>query len=326
MSQAERVGWDNALPSALSVYHCRAYLDHRLGGQWALLLSPNQQWALPIPGGLAPWTGILRQPLMVQHYQLMRVDVHEGLVRPAAEQGGASVQVYASLLKALDRRYRWVDCQLNCPDIPPSLQTFLPGPRWSWTAKPSYIIPVKPMAEEQWKGYSDHHRRYLRNPSVAESLIRLDADFLALTSWDQALNQPGLESALDLGLQSKAGWDSVHIHRAKDLIRTMLSNKRGTICVIRQKDTFLAAAVLWHSGHTLIYQFAWDSPQGRSNRAAMHLVHAVLEWARIQCDADGKATYAFLDMEGSEIPGLQRFYAGFGAKPRSYWRIIKPLV
>ncbi|MFM7587677.1 MAG: hypothetical protein ACKO55_01045, partial [Bacteroidota bacterium] len=62
------------------------------------------------------------------------------------------------------------------------------------------------------------------------------------------------------------------------------------------------------------------------DRAAMHLVHAVLGWARQQCNADGKVTYALLDMEGSEIPGLQRFYAGFGAKPRRYWRIIKRLL
>ncbi|MFM8686244.1 MAG: hypothetical protein ACKODJ_06825, partial [Bacteroidota bacterium] len=106
----------------------------------------------------------------------------------------------------------------------------------------------------------------------------------------------------------------------------MLSNGRGTLLVLRRSDTFLAAAVLWHSGDTLVYQFAWDSPQGRTDRAAMHLVHAVLGWARQQCNADGKVTYALLDMEGSEIPGLQRFYAGFGAKPRRYWRIIKRLL
>jgi len=352
LSQSERATWDQSLPSTASVYHCLAYLDHRLGGQWALLLSPNQEWALPIPGGLAPWTRLLRQPLMVQHYQIMRVAFNEGQVRPSDDQGLASVQVYVSLLKALDRRYQWVDWQLDCHDMPPLLKALLPSPRWLWTAKPSYIIPVESSAENQWKNYSDHHRRYLRNP--------LDAEFLALTSWDQALEQPGLEPALDLGLQNKAGWGRVHIQQAKELIRTMLSNGRGTLFVLRRSDTFgwgrvhiqqakelirtmlsngrgtlfvlrrsdtfLAAAVLWHSGDALVYQFAWDNSQGRTDRAAMHLVHAVLGWARLQCCADGKVTYAFLDMEGSEIHGLQRFYAGFGAKPRRYWRIIKRLI
>ncbi|MFM8686626.1 MAG: hypothetical protein ACKODJ_08790, partial [Bacteroidota bacterium] len=248
LSQAERAGWDQTLPSTASVYHCRAYLDHRLGGQWALLLSPNQEWALPIPGGLASWTRLLRQPLMVQHYQVLEVVFNEGQIRPSADQGLASVQVYASLIKTLDRRYLGVDWQLDCRDLPPSLQALLPGPRWSWTARPSYIIPVESSAEKQWTNYSDHHRRYLRSPSFKESLNRLDAEFLALTSWDQALGQTGLELALDLGLQKKAGWGRAQIHQAKELIRTMLSNGRGTLLVLRRSDTFLAAAVLWHSG------------------------------------------------------------------------------
>ncbi len=325
LTEAERNDWDRSLPSSVSVYHCRAYLNHRLGSQWALLISPNQRWALPIPGGLAPWTRILRQPLMVQYYQILRVEFKEEQVRPSSQTGLASVQVYASLLKALDRRYQWVDWQFDCCEIPTSLEALLPGPRWSWEVKPSYIIRVESSSEEQWKTYSDHHRRYLRDATAVESLNRLGWELMTCTSWDQALSQPGLVQYLDLGLQSKAGWNRAKIHQAQTLIRKILSEEKGTLFLLRRGDIFLSACVLWHSGHRLVYQFAWDSPEGRTNRAAMHLVHAILEWTRTQCDLDGKLVYENLDMEGSEIPGLQRFYAGFGGRPRTYWRIIKRL-
>jgi hypothetical protein len=325
LTAPEREGWDAVLPPSVTVYHCKAYLDHRLGKRWALLLSPNQRWALPVPGGLKHWVQVLRQPLMVQHYRLLRVEFREGQVRPSLQTGMASAQVYASLIKALDRRYQWVDWQLDCHSVPETLDNLLPGPRWSWVAKPSYIISVKSSAEEQWKSYNDHHRRYLRNPVDREALNRLGWDFVICSSWDQAVSLPGLEHCLDLGLQSKVGWNRPRIHKAKGLIRTMLSGKKCTIFALCQSGKFLSATVLWHSGSTLIYQFAWDSPRGRPDRAAMHLVHAVLGWARTQCNADGKPTYQFLDMEGSEIPGIQRFYAGFGGKPRIYWRIIKRL-
>ena len=323
LTEAEREGWDLALPPAVSVYHCRAYLDHRLGRQWSLLLSPNQRWAMPVPGRLAGWALTLRQPLMVQYYQLLRVEYREGQVLPSSEPEVPGQQVYASLIKSLDRRYLWVDWQLDCREVPGSLVDWCPSPRWNWVSKPSYIIRIESSAEVQWTAYRDHHRRYLRNASASESIRRYGWELKVCTSWNQALTQQGLEHCLDQALQRKAGWNQSKIHQAKDLIRTMLSKQRGTLCLLHQGETFLAAAVLWHSGPTLVYQWAWDSPQGHSARASMHLVHRILEWARAQCNANGQPIYQFLDMEGSEIPGLQRFYAGFGGKPRSYWRIIK---
>lgn len=326
LTAAERKGWDAALPPAVSVYHRITYLNHCLGRQWSLLLSPNQRWAMPIPGGLAAWIKVLRQPLMVQHYQVLRVEFWEGQIRPSPEVSLANEHIYASLLKFLDRSYAWVDWQLDCPERPGSLVELLPGPRWTWVARPSYVIDVGTSSNEKWRNYSDHHRRYLRYPLADQGRQRLGWEFLPFSTWDQAVSQTGLEQTLESGLHSKLGWNRLKIHKAKLLICNMLSENKGTLFLLRKSETCFAAAVLWHSGNTLIYQFAWDSPQGRSERATMHLVHSILEWARAQSNPEGQPTFRFLDMEGSEISGLQRFYAGFGGEPRLYWRIIKRIV
>ncbi|MFM9142445.1 MAG: hypothetical protein ACKOPP_00440, partial [Bacteroidota bacterium] len=137
-------------------------------------------------------------------------------------------------------------------------------------------------------------------------------------------------------LQSKAGWGSSQTEAAMRLIHTMDSAGLASLWLweinpamdpkgngARNSPVLGAGAVLWHSDSTLVYQFGFDTEAGRKQRAALQLVDALLAWAGDQKGKDGGPLYRRMDMEGSESPGLMRFYRGFGAEVEVYARVVK---
>ncbi len=76
------------------------------------------------------------------------------------------------------------------------------------------------------------------------------------------------------------------------------------------------AAVLWVSSKSrLIYLNAVSNKVGKENRAMFLMVDEQI--------GKNAGTNLVIDFEGSMIPGVARFFEGFGAKPEKYTRIRK---
>ena len=337
LSDQERQAWDAALPVGASVVHRLAYLDDRLGSGWKVLASLDGRWLWPTAdrSGLKGWLDRrlrrLAQPLMIQKMALLPAPgADAGTDRgTGGGQGGpdpAGPEEYRSLLQEWDLRYRWVDMHWEIPAHEPAYAQWIPGPTWEFHRRANAVVTIAPNTELQRQAYHAHHRRYLR-PSSGR---------LRRISWEEARGETAWRQGFFKMLQSKAGWGLSQTEEAMRLIQTMDSAGLASIWVwetdpamdpkeyrVGNAPVLGAGAVLWHSGSTLVYQFGFDTEAGRKQRAALHLVDALLAWAGDQKGKDGGPLYRCMDMEGSESPGLMRFYRGFGADVEVYGRVLK---
>ena len=102
--------------------------------------------------------------------------------------------------------------------------------------------------------------------------------------------------------------------RVELVVEVLLSRGLGDIVGAYINDTLCAAAFMVRSNGKLIYLFASSSPLGLKSRAMFAIVDQIIRW-------NAESHYVF-DFEGSMIPSVARFYAGFGAQPCPYPHII----
>jgi hypothetical protein len=99
--------------------------------------------------------------------------------------------------------------------------------------------------------------------------------------------------------------------RLNELIRTAGALGMGQLRgLCNANGQFLAGAfwLHWRGRHYFI--FSGMSSEGRDKKAMFHMVDTYIR--------DHAGTGGILDFEGSDIPGIARFYKGFGAVRESY--------
>lgn len=200
-----------------------------------------------------------------------------------------------SLLLALEKLAPRISLQLDIP-VPTNLPT-----GWRLQERTSYRMPLAGDAESMQAAFSSHHKRILKKKHdlqlAAESEL---ADFLQLFMAEMP-KISGLKASELAVVERLMTWISI--------------KRRGQLFTARNEGKLVAGCFILHSGNRLLYQWAVSSAEGKERQAMHHLIAYVLE------------SYAGsgleFDFEGSMIPGLQRFYAGFGAKPYLYVRLTR---
>jgi hypothetical protein len=96
-----------------------------------------------------------------------------------------------------------------------------------------------------------------------------------------------------------------------------ISNKEylSEIFGLFREDELQAAAILGYAVSRTIYLNGCNSDAGKENRAMFVLMDRLISRSR--------GAEKIFDFEGSNIPGVARFYEGFGGKRTIYPRIVK---
>lgn len=117
---------------------------------------------------------------------------------------------------------------------------------------------------------------------------------------------------LDLKLKHAiASLNQSHIHFLTDIFnRYKLSGEAKILCVLGDDRKMMASALFIHYRNRWIYLLSTSSSKGKENRAMFAIIDRFIQ------DHAGKNE--LLDFEGSVIPELARFFAGFGAVPVNY--------
>lgn len=133
--------------------------------------------------------------------------------------------------------------------------------------------------------------------------------------------QAGLQvgySDVDKFLALKSARDPFPFRRSRcerlhGLLTGILENEQGTIRAAYAGNT-LAAAVFWlYSDSRIIYLLPVSDKPGREYRAMFLLVDHLIR--------EQSGTRRILDFEGSNIPSIARFFEGFGAARKDYFKI-----
>jgi len=183
-------------------------------------------------------------------------------------------------------------------DEPPPLADQVPA-GWQAIGRTTYRLPIDSADSQATRaGYSAHHRRLIRP---------MDGLHCVQT------NDPGPFLRLYVSqVAGKAGLKAEQIRSLGRLLKSLLGNQHAVLWTLMREQELLCGCVLLRSGDRLVYQLAGSSgasmQMGGMHRLVDHILH--------------RPEYRGLtfDFEGSDLPGLQRFYSGFGARPHTYTR------
>ncbi|MFN3528686.1 MAG: GNAT family N-acetyltransferase [Bacteroidia bacterium] len=199
----------------------------------------------------------------------------------------------SSLLKAISDLAPLADIQIDLP-APISLPK-----GWKNHERITYRLPLPEKADQLQKAYSSHHRRILKkNEDIQLGPSKNQEDFIQL---------------LKTEMPTLTGLRAEQFEVVNRLVTWLSIKRRGQLFTATDGDQLLAACYILHSGNRLLYQWAVSSASGKQRQAMHRLIDHVL------CEYAGSGLE--FDFEGSMLPGLQRFYAGFGAKPYLYMRL-----
>jgi hypothetical protein len=104
-----------------------------------------------------------------------------------------------------------------------------------------------------------------------------------------------------------------HYMAVRNQLEQLQQQDKITLAGLRSNDLLHAVAVFAISRRRYIYLLSASSEAGKQERAMFHIIDTFI---RMHAGED-----RVLDFEGSSIPSIARFYAGFGAKPEVYPRI-----
>lgn len=202
----------------------------------------------------------------------------------------ATPEDYTHLLQILCKHFQFIDICVDATGFT------LPG-GWRIQERITYrlVLPDSPVILRE--NYNQHLKRILKKPSglVIKNTVAV-SDFL-----------PFLREHLSLKTQLPRRFYT----RAEALLRHPALSWQ--IYGAYAADKLVAACAILNHGNQSYYQLAANAPLGKNLNAMHHLVDHLLAG---YCGQE-----LLFDFEGSMIPGLQRFYGGFGAKPYIYTRV-----
>ena len=156
---------------------------------------------------------------------------------------------------------------------------------------------------ELYHNYSKHTQRNVIRSSKYELQIFEHDDPERILELFRATRGEGLD--LDPEFYRNMGKAMYNaLHRGIGKVWTVY-DERNDLCA----GIFIIETDLRH-----ILLFSASSPEGKESRAMYHLINEYLIYS------SGKSKT--FDFEGSNAPGLRRFYEGFGAKEHKYQRLL----
>lgn len=171
--------------------------------------------------------------------------------------------------------------------------------RCKTTERENFTLRLDRDISELRRGFSENTRRNLKKAMVRSGPVeRVDnlGEYL------------DFKRECDKGSQPARSYE-----RMNRLFGALISRERGSVYGIREGGELMAAAFMARSNTRLVYLQSVSSVKGKELRGMFRIVdEAIREHA---------SSGLLLDFEGSVIPSVARFFAGFGAIPESYQRI-----
>jgi len=203
------------------------------------------------------------------------------------------IQLMGEFLNAIPARFRHVEMNLNA-----SNKSSFPG--YKSSQRINYELDLAAPYAKIQEGYSTNTRRNIRKAEDQSLMLKnIDPDeYMAFKS--------------DTGDKPKS---SEQTDRLTKIFSTLAGKQKGEIRGAFSNDRLCAAVVWAYSNTRRIYLNSVSDEAGKDLRAMFLLVDDFIK-------NNAEATL-ILDFEGSMIPGIARFFEGFGASRNDYTRIKK---
>lgn len=201
-----------------------------------------------------------------------------------------SEELLINFLKAIPKHIKYVDYNLNFRNNElPDCYTFVKNT--------TYHLPLDSNYKELLNNYAENTRRNLRKAEKANLTIQKDLKPAEIVEFKRQT--------------AKADLDKDGYKRLQKIISWAVKNNTGKIYGATDSSGNLCAVVFFAFSKNYAYMLVSASDnKGKDNSAMFLLIDNFIR------ENSGKKI--ILDFEGSNIPGIARFFAGFGAKPVYY--------
>lgn len=162
--------------------------------------------------------------------------------------------------------------------------------------KSNYILDLGRDYEDIYAEYSTNAKRNLKRAMDQNQELSLDVSCEEILKFKR-------ENDLIKRSDGEYKW-------LLNLLETIQGNKAGVNYAIRASGSLIASAFFAFSKTRGIYLLSASNEQGKEHRSMFKIVDAFIK--------EHAGSPMLLDFEGSNIPNVARFFAGFGARPEIY--------
>lgn len=276
--------WDQCIENSPFgiVYACSWFLD-RICSRWDALIWGDYLYVMPLVNNRKFGISYIYQPFFSQQLGIFSNFPPEP-------------EIVNQFLRAIPKKFRLTDMNLNLGNTPTTTHFRL---------KPNttYLLPLDASAAQLRRGYHPNTLRNIRKAALNKVYISQVYDislFLEFTRSNLKCKSPEIRSR--------------HYAALHKVISHALYNRHGEIYgAWDSANNLIAAAFFLNSNRGSIYLAASSNPKGTKDSAMFLLIDNYIQ------NHAGKNMV--LDFEGSNIPGLSRFYSGFGATAQIYYSV-----
>ena len=279
--QINTVKWDKCVSKSVNgmVYGFSWYLDI-VHDDWEALVTPDYSYVMPLTQGKKYGIDYLFQPIFTQ--QLGVFSLHK--ITP---------EIVAQFLHAIPPKYRFAEIKINTFNL-------YTGNKLQIIQNTTYQLDLVLPYSMHFKNYSKNTKRnikkaYASKLSISEGLT--PNEFVAFFKTHVG--------------DKKLTYKTEEYNKLRKLISSSLHFNLGkTYGVYSSKNELVSIGFITETHQKSIFLISASSNEGKELRANFFLTDKYIK---------KKSEHNLvLDFEGSNIEGIARFYAGFGAKPYSY--------
>ena len=276
--------WDRCIQKSVNgnPYALSWYLDI-IHGEWEALVDGNYERVMPLTGNKKYGIDYLFQPYFAQQLGVFSTDK-------------LNPEIVKEFLQAIPSRYRYIDINLNSYNK-------IEGNEYEIIYNSNYLLDLIPDYEHISESYSKNTKRNLKKSLLHDLVV-----------------MKGLkpEELIRLFRENRGktvkNWGDEQYHRLGRLMYMAIHKGKGMIYgVYDEHNQLCAGAFFLKSNNRLVFLFSGTNDTGKQVAAMTYLIDHVIE--------EYTPGQLVLDFEGSNNPGLARFYKGFGAKEIHYPRI-----
>ncbi len=278
----DREAWDDCVQVAGTLpYGFSWYLD-RVCDHWGGLVLDDYSAVFPLPWKRRLGLRWIYPPFFCQQLGVFsRID---------------SVPVLGEWLQAIPKPFLRIDLPVRGKDDPVL-------PNWRRSIRPNLTLNLAAGYEQLYAGYDNNTRRNLKKAQKENLQADDQLKSAELVELIRRFQGPKIK-VLGVG----------EYRRIDALMREGITRKRARLVRVfhpEQPEVILAGAYFLEGPGGPVYLFGTSTPEGRINGAMVFLFDRQI---RDRAGSSGQK----LDFEGSALPGLARFYQGFGAVGEPY--------
>jgi hypothetical protein len=279
----DKTKWDLCIQQSINsfVYGYSWYLDV-LAPRWNALVLNDYEAVMPLTGNRKLFIHYLYQPFFTQQLGVFSTST-------------LSQKQLHAFIEAIPHKYRFVDINLND-------QNEIMEGAFKVRKRKNYVLDLNHSFAHLSSQFDDHCQRNIKKSRKHHQVIKpIDpAKAVAFYQKYKALNT-----------------SNVLPSDFENLLKVILiaEQKQLLLCrgVFNENDTPISIGIfLLHKGR-IIYLLGGGSDEGREKRSMFYLFDDLILQFSDQS--------MLLDFEGSEIPGIARFFKGFGAEKRPYFKL-----